>query len=349
MFKSLTKWFIKDRDGDKAKNVLQIVTTLPTELFIDIITFLPLNDIISILLLSKEYYKQFNNHSLLFYSLCHVICKNYSISLDEIDNEMNELQNYKQCFANLFEKYINYKFDTSEPYYNKTEYYNKYYTLTNYDKTIQILDKPEHGEFITIHATKELKKGNRYKIIFKLDNYDPDKISNTFKVMVGVESKYFFPWHNQSSSDVIGWNKYDLGISFIVAEQKQLSKPYSPQHYELSNCSLQYQFKSGDCIVMEVDLTKIKKSSRNRDIEQQELSCKELYYYSYNTKDKYIDYSALIRFSVIDCSSRDLKHVGEWISFGNSHVTYVPAVSINYGQTVSIYGTESAAGIFESK
>ncbi|KAL9656056.1 hypothetical protein ABK040_007674 [Willaertia magna] len=137
-------------------------------------------------------------------------------------------------------------------------------------------------------------------------------------------------------------------IAFIVAEQKQLSKPYSPQHYELSNCSLQYQFKSGDCIVMEVDLTKFKKSPRNEEIEKQELGCKENNVYEYNRNDKNIDCSASVRFSVIDCNNYDLKHVGEWISFGNSHVTYVPAVSINYGQTVSIYGTEGAAGILES-
>ncbi|KAL9651113.1 hypothetical protein ABK040_002830 [Willaertia magna] len=339
MFNALSGWFTSTTISKKEKKNNNFINNLPTELFIDIITFLPLSDIISILILSKDYYKQFNNHSLLFYSLCNIICKNYYIPLNEINNEMDKLKDYKKCFLNLFEQYVNLKFDISVPYYknDQSNFFNftknKYYSLTNYNKTISVFEKPLHSDFITIYATKELKKGNKYKIIFKLNDYNPNKTMNTFKIMVGLESKYFFPWCHQSSLDVIGWEEHDLGLAFIVGQQMQLSKPYSPEYYDFINSSsnnpypVNYNFKTNDCIVMEVDLTNILESSRNKEIQKEE-------FYS------------LARFSVIDCNE-NVKYVGEWIAFGNSHVTYVPAVGLNVGQSVSIYSTERAAGVYD--
>ncbi|KAL9643062.1 hypothetical protein ABK040_003863 [Willaertia magna] len=337
MFNALSGWFTSTTISKKEKKNNNFINNLPTELFIDIITFLPLSDIISILILSKDYYKQFNNHSLLFYSLCNIICKNYYIPLNEINNEMDKLKDYKKCFLNLFEQYVNLKFDISVPYYK------------NYQK---IFEQPVHSDFITIYATKELKKGNKYKIIFKLNDYNPNKTMNTFKIMVGLESKYFFPWCHQSSLDVIGWEEHDLGLAFIVGQQMQLSKPYSPEYYDFINSSsnnpytVNYNFKTNDCIVMEVDLTNILESSRNKEIQKEEFYCKEKKAYDYNRNDQNIDHSALARFSVIDCNE-NVKYVGEWIAFGNSHVTYVPAVGLNVGQSVSIYSTERAAGVYD--
>ncbi|KAL9655441.1 hypothetical protein ABK040_016854 [Willaertia magna] len=325
------------------------IDQLPSELFVDILSFLPLKDIISIFLISKQYYNQFNNNSLLFYTLCKNICKIHKISaeIDKIQQKNEEGIDYKKSLQNLIENYLSYQFNTNINYYNEKDY-NECYTISNNNHTLSVLAKPKHGEFITLCSNKEFKKGNLYKTIFKLNEYNPNAISNNFKIMVGVESKYFFPWTDQSSGDVIAWQSSSYGAAFIVGQLKQLTQAYSPIDYKLNGIDYNYLFKSGDCIVMEVDLTKFKDLNKDLNNDQkmeEELNelneMEEIYEYKNGIER---DKSAKIRFSVFDCHLKKL-NVGEWIEFGNSQITYVPSVSVNMGQTISIYGTEHAAGI----
>ncbi|KAL9647729.1 hypothetical protein ABK040_015217 [Willaertia magna] len=198
-------------------------------------------------------------------------------AIKEIENYQKKEReiNYKNTLQYLIENYLNYTFNTSIPFYDQN-LYNDIYSISNDNKTLTVVKEPKHGEFITICSKKEFKKGNLYKTIFKLNEYNPKRTKNFFKVMIGVESKYFFPWNNQSGNDVISWNTLSYGAAFIIGSQQIITKPNGQVPYLLSNgVGYSYEFKSGDCIVMEVDLTNLKESEINNKIENAEAYCKE--------------------------------------------------------------------------
>ncbi|KAL9646806.1 hypothetical protein ABK040_013668 [Willaertia magna] len=157
---------------------MNFIDLLPIETSIDIFSFLSLQEVVSIFLLSKQYYKQFHNNSLLFYSLFKVLCKLHDINPSEIlkineNNNSSEI-NYKQNLQFLITNYLNNRFDTTSILYYPNDNYQNIYHITNNNKTLSVKTKPLHGEFITIRGTKEFKKGNYYKTVFKVDEYKPE-------------------------------------------------------------------------------------------------------------------------------------------------------------------------------
>ncbi|KAL9652873.1 hypothetical protein ABK040_010905 [Willaertia magna] len=276
--------------NEKQEIDLSPICNLPEEALIEIFTYLSLNEIKDIIFcLSKHFYNQFNDNSLLYYSL----------------------------FTSIH--------------------------------------KPNHGDFITLRSTKDLLPGNSYRFLFKLDKYDPKATGNGFKIMVGVESKYFFPWNKQTSGDVIAWQNASFGAAFIVAPFQSLVDPIAPKSYKIidnnnessntNEVDEQASLKSGDCVIVDLDLTDGWNKEKLKEVQKIEKMVIEKVENCNKNKEKYSkDNSAKIKFSFLDGESGILK-CGNWLKFGNCGLTYVPAISINEGQVVSIYHSENAAGV----
>ena len=141
-----------------------------------------------------------------------------------------------------------YRWDTDYQYYKVA---NKFELTSN---TLKTIERPSHGEFYTVKSVRLLKPGRYYKWKIKLDNYHPEIVSNSIKIMIGIESLNFFPFNDQRSGDVIGWQSESKGIALITGTKEIIHSVLSDKH---TYCKLEHNFETGDIIQIEFDLTNV--------------------------------------------------------------------------------------------
>ncbi|KAG2378613.1 hypothetical protein C9374_008252 [Naegleria lovaniensis] len=335
------------------------LSTAPEEMLCEIITFLPFRELIHMFMLSKKYCQLFMNSELLFHKLCIVFCKQYEVPLDDIDDQRKKVLNlmtdttdrnhstsssssidsdhyspriYFQVLQRLIRAH-GYRWDTEFPYYQQSDY-SKIYKCD--ETTLSVLEQPLHGDFITIKARKLLMPGHFYTWQYKLEKYLPDETSNSFKVMVGVESLYFFPFGSQHSGDVIGWQASSKGCALITGPKQIVRSACAAfTHTHQQNLvNLSQNFQQGDSIIVEFDF-RVPSEMKDEHAEEQRL------YERYQYSQQQARQLGKIRFSLLWKSTqreeKNLIHLTPWLDYGDPRFApYVPACSVNDYQSISI-------------
>ncbi|KAF0974708.1 hypothetical protein FDP41_006182 [Naegleria fowleri] len=323
-------------------------------------------------LLSKHYYELFMNSEVLFHKLCLVFCKVNDIPLQVIDHQMKLLLNegddrsasILQCSSDtshphnrdhLSRKYLQvfkclirnhgYSWDTEYSYY-KAEKYSNIYTCN--ERTLCVLEKPLHGEFITVKARKLLNPGHFYSWRYDLELYNPTEVSNSFKIMLGVESLDFFPFNSQTSGDVVGWQSNSKGCALIIGAKEVIrSACASTKDSILHLPSCPKTFKTGDSIIVEFDFRV--KDVKDQEVEAYRETKRSKYFFSRITSKNKVQFGKirfylLLRNEELESSSlhhemmqQELHPLTDWLEFGDPRFApYVPACSLNKMQSVSI-------------
>ncbi|KAG2378360.1 hypothetical protein C9374_008503 [Naegleria lovaniensis] len=356
--------------------------TAPEEMLCEIISFIPFRDMIHMFLLSKHYYELLINSEVLFHKLCLVFCKINDIPLSVIDHQMKlllkndefnnnknhnnqnnitnlesniehqSIRNYLQVLKRIIRMH-GYSWDTEFTYYQNSTKYSTVYTCD--ERTLCVLEKPSHGDFVTVKARKLLIPGHVYSWRFDLESYKPEQVSNGFKVMLGVESLDFFPFGEQSSGDVIAWQSASKGCALILGPKEVIRSACSDK----TDATLKLQtmksdeyteFQTGDSIIVEFDF-RVKivtdpqaEAFREKYRKKLNTTCRlEKYFSGKQTITSGDDARGKIRFSLLrknhfDGDKPKIHRLTEWLEFGESRFApYVPACSVNKHQSISIH------------
>ncbi|EFC49267.1 hypothetical protein NAEGRDRAFT_62800 [Naegleria gruberi] len=298
----------------------RLLSTVPSEMLYEIFANLPFVELLNIFTLNREIYNLLMESEYFFEKLCRIYCKLNDITESEYGKaveSVKERKDFKNLYFSVMRELIScfgYKWDTEYQYYKVA---NKFELTSNTFKTIE---KPSHGDFYTVKSVRLLKPGRYYKWKIKLDNYHPGIVSNSFKIMIGIESLNFFPFNDQHSGDVIGWQSESKGIALITGTKEIIHAGCGDKH---KTFKVEQNFETGDIIQIEFDLTNVPNviplqhtTERYSDIEDD------------------VKYMGSVRFSLIrDKTTQELR---PWYPFGDVRFApFVPAVSVNSGQTIS--------------
>jgi hypothetical protein len=205
-----------------------MILQLPDDLFVHMLLFTTVKDIVHFSYCHKHMYHSIMENDYLWRELC----RNYLIQRTTTTTDEEQLSNGNTNWRDEYKRYTtSNRFDTLCCNRCRTLLYS------NFNRSVE---SETHGYLSTTRSEKPLYPGGKYHWTFTLDKFTRDA-HGTWWMMLGIED-IKFPFQNQTSTDVIGYQSKHGGVALVVGICKVT---HSGQTFPVYNL---IEFKQGDCI-----------------------------------------------------------------------------------------------------